>query len=236
MWELILTLYINPHPLGRRHGPRRYNPSLQFRCRRYHVRDNGTLPNPLRARTRATVAPLQPLRAAARAGARAQHEALPYVLPCQLLRESPFPRRTPLPSHLLPAQSPRCQRAHKDLHMSVCRPADDSGYTAVWGVRFEDNRFDSYRDIAPEPCMSTPLTRGWVCPATELIGLPIYIAPAGTVKYATSKDLQSVCHYLMMDPDTGFAMDRCATVVEHLNCSGADRTRVAGHPIQDIGR
>lgn len=121
------------------------------------------------------------------------------------------------PSHLLPAQSPRCQRAHKDLHMSVCRPADDSGYTAVWGVRFKDNRFDSYRDIAPEPCMSTPLTRGWVCPATELIGLPIYIAPAGTVKYATSKDLQSVCHYLMMDPDTGFAMDRYATIVNILN-------------------
>lgn len=92
--------------------------------------------------------------------------------------------------------------------MSVCKPRRDPTYTAALGLRFRDNAFESFRDLQLGPCVSTPQTRGWLCPATELIGLPIYIAPANETEYAATKDLTSVCHYLMMDPDTGFAMDR----------------------------
>ena len=62
--------------------------------------------------------------------------------------------------------------------------------------------------LKAKPCLSSPQVRGWVCPATELIGLPLYIAPEENMDYATKKDLESICHYLMMDPDTGFALDR----------------------------
>ncbi|KIP11326.1 hypothetical protein PHLGIDRAFT_114722 [Phlebiopsis gigantea 11061_1 CR5-6] len=49
---------------------------------------------------------------------------------------------------------------------------------------------------------------GWLCKATELIGVPMWLAPANLEepKYVASKDLTSICHHLM-DPETGFATD-----------------------------
>ncbi|KAI0343688.1 hypothetical protein BDW22DRAFT_1356202 [Trametopsis cervina] len=111
--------------------------------------------------------------------------------------------------------SPKCQRAHIEQHNAVCYPPSDKDpHTAAWGVSFKDEPFDS-RGTSSTRCLSSGQMRGWVCPATELIGLPLYIAPEDGMNYATKKDLQSVCHYLMMDPDTGFALDSWLTDPRH---------------------
>lgn len=93
--------------------------------------------------------------------------------------------------------------------MAVCTPSKGITYVAAWGVSFQDTNFESYRDLRLTPCLSTPqMEEGWVCDATQLIGLPIYLVATNDGEHVQSKDLTTVCHYLMMDPDTGFAMDK----------------------------
>ena len=105
-------------------------------------------------------------------------------------------------------QSPKCQKAHNEFHAPVCYAGNEGRQGAAWGVSFQDEAFNGRYGLKAKPCLSSPQVRGWVCPATELIGLPLYIAPEDNMDYATKKDLESICHYLMMDPDTGFALDR----------------------------
>lgn len=90
--------------------------------------------------------------------------------------------------------------------MAVCRPGNEAH--GVWGVSFSDDVFDPKVGIETKPCLSSTRTRGWVCPATELIGIPLYIAPAEGIEYVERKDLDTICHFLMMDPDSGFTLDR----------------------------
>ncbi|KAI0090719.1 hypothetical protein BDY19DRAFT_904984 [Irpex rosettiformis] len=106
--------------------------------------------------------------------------------------------------------SPKCQKAHLECHLAVCHPpsaGDSSRYPLAWGVSFKDVPIHSRSGFESSRCLSSPQTRGWVCPATELIGIPLYIAPVENMEYASKKDLESICHYLMMDPDTGFSLD-----------------------------
>lgn len=110
-------------------------------------------------------------------------------------------------------KSPKCQRAHQELHRSICKPTPHlSPVTQVaWGLKFTDKKFGSYSDLELTICASTHKTQqfGWLCKATECIGVPIWLAPANLEEpeYSASKDLTSICHYLMMDPETGFASD-----------------------------
>lgn len=95
----------------------------------------------------------------------------------------------------------------------MCTPTPHTApvIPVAWGLRFRDTKFESYSDLELTTCASTHKTQqsGWLCKATELIGVPMWLAPANLEEpeYVASKDLSSICHYLMMDPETGFAAD-----------------------------